>query len=315
MTLNMKLSIIVPCYNEEKVVSLFYNTLKSELNNNYLYEIIFVNDGSRDNTKQEIIDIIEKDSNVKLIDFTRNFGKEAAMLAGLQESDGDYVTIMDVDLQDPPNLLPKMITLLQNNDEVDVVLTRRLDRANEPYLRSMMSNFFYSLMLRSSDLNMPQGVRDYRLMRRKVVDSILELKEYHRFSKGLFAWPGFKYEIIEFPNTERAAGETSWSFLNLVKYAFEGIVAFTVLPLRLAVFLGFLLFIVSIGAIFFIIGRRILIGDPVQGWTSLIVFLLFFSSIQLIFLGIIGEYISKIYEQIKGRPNFVINKIYKDSQK
>ncbi len=305
-----KISIVVPCYNEEKVVPIFYETILSYLKN-YEYELIFVNDGSKDNTKEDILNLIELDNKVQLIDFTRNFGKEAAMLAGLDYVKGDYVTIMDVDLQDPPHLLPEMIQILESESDIDVVLTRRLDRKKEPIIRSTFSKFFYGLMMKASDLSMPQGVRDYRLMRRKVVDAVLQLREYHRFSKGLFAWPGYKYKVLEFENVERVEGETSWSFFKLVKYAIEGIVAFTVFPLRLAVITGVFMFFVSIVFILFLIGRKMFFGDPVQGWTSLVVMLVFFSSIQLIFLGVIGEYLSKIYEQMKGRPNYVIDQIYK----
>ena len=307
------ISIIVPCYNEEKVVSIFYKEIEKLFQDElspYQLELIFVNDGSRDNTHAEIIKLVQKDTRIQYINLARNFGKEAAMLAGLQHSSGTYITVMDVDLQDPPYLLIKMVDLLEN-DKCDIVLTRRSDRANEPLLRTLFSQFFYKLMKKASDVDMPQGVRDFRLMKRQVLDSILELKEYHRFSKGLFAWPGYRSEILEFPNVERVGGETSWSFWGLFSYAIEGVVAFTVFPLRIATITGILLFILSTFTSVFIIVRKLYLGDAVQGWTSMILIIIFFCSVQLIFLGIIGEYLSKIYEQIKGRPNYIIEKIYK----
>ncbi|MFV0380339.1 MAG: glycosyltransferase family 2 protein [Anaerorhabdus sp.] len=305
------LSIVVPCYNEKETIPLFYEELLKVLKKMDLsYEIIFVNDGSKDTTLDECLKVYEKDKkHVKVIDFSRNFGKESGLLAGLEHATGDFITVMDADLQDPPKLLFEMFEKI-NSSDVDIVGTRRVSRAGEPKIRSYFARMFYKLINKFSDVDIVDGARDYRLMRREVVDAILKLKEYHRFSKGIFVWVGFKTEYLEYENVERVAGETSWSFYGLLKYAIEGIVAFTVAPLRLATFSGFFISFLSFVLMVFIFIRALIFGDPVSGWPSMMVMILFLGGIQLLALGIMGEYLSKTYMEVKKRPNYVIRKSY-----
>ncbi|MEG0240041.1 glycosyltransferase family 2 protein [Anaerorhabdus sp.] len=305
------LSIVVPCYNEMETVSIFYRETTKVLDKmDMKYEIIFVNDGSKDNTLFELQKLYEEHKDVvRVIDFSRNFGKEAGLLAGLEYAKGDYITVMDVDLQDPPEFLPVMFkTMAEKN--VDIVGTRRVSRKGEPPIRSFFARQFYKLINKFSDVEIVDGARDFRLMTRQVVDSILELKEYHRFSKGIFVWVGYKTEYLEYENVERVAGETSWSFWKLLGYAFEGIIAFTVAPLRIATFMGVLISIVAFFTMIFVIVRALLFGDPVSGWPSMVTIMLFLGGIQLLALGIIGEYLSKTYMEVKKRPNYVVRKIY-----
>lgn len=305
------LSIVVPCYNEMETVAIFYReTSKVVEKMDMKYEIIFVNDGSRDNTLSELQKVYEEHKDVvRVIDFSRNFGKEAGLLAGLEYAKGDYITVMDVDLQDPPEFLPVMFKTMEEKG-VDIVGTRRVSRKGEPPIRSFFARQFYKLINKFSDVEIVDGARDFRLMTRQVVDSILELKEYHRFSKGIFVWVGYKTEYLEYENVERVAGETSWSFWKLLSYAFEGIIAFTVAPLRIATFMGVLISVVAFLTMVFVIVRAMMFGDPVSGWPSMVTIMLFLGGIQLLALGIIGEYLSKTYMEVKKRPNYIVRKIY-----
>lgn len=302
----MKLSIIVPCYNEEKSLPFFFEeTNKHIMNADMDVEYICVNDGSKDGTLDVLSELKETNSGISIIDFSRNFGKEAALLAGLKESSGDLVVIMDADLQDPPYLLPKMISFIKD-EGYDSVATYRVDRKGEPPIRSFFARSFYKLINRISDVEIMDGARDYRMMTRPMVDAILSLSEYHRFSKGIFAWVGFKTKYLAFENVERVAGETKWSFWKLFIYAIEGIVAFTTVPLRIATFFGFFISILAFLYMIFVFVKAILFGDPVQGYPSMMVIILFLGGIQMLSLGILGEYLSKTYMEIKRRPNYII---------
>ena len=264
------ISIIIPCYNEEDSILLIYNELKKVSNNmKYDFEFIFVNDGSIDNSLSVLKKLSAKDKQVKYIHFSRNFGKEAAMYAGLSKSKGDYVTIMDADLQDPPSLLPEMLRLIKE-EGYDSVGTRRVSRKGEPKIRSFFARKFYKIINKLSKIEMVDGARDYRLMTRQMVNSILELKEYNRYSKGLFSFVGFNTYWLEYENVERVAGETKWSFWGLVKYAIEGIVAFSTLPLSIASLMGFIFCFVSFILIIIIIIKTLIFGDPTSGWPSLV---------------------------------------------
>lgn len=301
-----KLSIIVPCFNEQDSIDIFYKESINFISDlKVLYEIIFIDDGSRDNTLEKIKNLSEIDDNVKYISFSRNFGKEAALYAGLKKSTGDYVVVMDVDLQDPPNLLPKMLDIIQNED-YDIVGTRRVSRKGEPVIRSFFARLFYKFINTVSDIKLVDGARDYRLMTRQVTDSLLELDEYNRFSKGLFTWVGFKTYWIEYENIERAVGETSWSFWGLLKYSIEAIVSFSTVPLSLSTFFGVLFSLLSFVAILFIILKNLLYSNPVPGWPSTVCLILFVSGIQLISIGILGKYLEKTYIETKNRPIFII---------
>ena len=289
------ISIIIPCYNEEDSIPLIYNELKKVSNNmKYDFEFIFVNDGSIDNSLSVLKKLSAKDKQVKYIHFSRNFGKEAAMYAGLSNSKGDYITIMDADLQDPPSLLPEMLRLIKE-EKYDSVGTRRVSRKGEPKIRSFFARKFYKIINKLSKIEMVDGARDYRLMTRQMVNSILELKEYNRYSKGLFSFVGFNTYWLEYENVERVAGETKWSFWGLVKYAIEGIVAFSTLPLSIASLMGFIFCFVSFILIIVIIIKTLIFGDPTSGWPSLVCIIFFVSGIQLFCLGIIGKYLSKTY--------------------
>ena len=303
-----KISIIVPCYNEEQTVSLFYNEIvKIAKAIKKDFEFIFVNDGSIDKTIDIIKKLSRKDKRVKYISFSRNFGKEAAMYAGLELSSGDYVAIMDADLQDPPSLLPEMIKILEDkNSDYDTVATRRVNRKGEPPIRSFFARKFYKIINKMSKIEMVDGARDFRLMKRQVVNSILELKEYNRYSKGLFAFVGYKTKWLEFENIERIAGETKWSFWKLFLYAIEGIVAFSTAPLGVASIAGFLFCLISFIMIIVIIIKTLIFGDPTSGWPSLVCIIFFVSGIQLFCLGIIGQYLSKTYLETKKRPIYII---------
>lgn len=304
-----KISIIVPCYNEEQAIPFFYEEITKiakELDK-YDFEFIFVNDGSKDKTITIVKDYAKKDNRVKFIHFSRNFGKEAAMLAGLELSKGDYVAIMDADLQDPPSLLPKLLDLLNDpNNDYDSVGTRRVTRKGEPPIRSFFARMFYKIINKMSKVEMVDGARDYRLMKREVVNSILELKEYNRYSKGLFEFVGYNTKWLEFENVQRVAGETKWSFWKLFLYAIEGIVAFTTAPLAIASIVGILFCLISFIMIIVIIVKTLTLGDPTSGWPSLVCIIFFVSGIQLFCLGIIGEYLAKTYLETKKRPIYII---------
>ena len=302
----MKLSIIVPCYNEEKSLPFFFDeTNKHIMMDNLEVEYICVNDGSKDGTLDVLKDLKEINPSITILDFSRNFGKEAALLAGLKEASGDLVVIMDADLQDPPYILPNMIKII-NDEGYDSVATYRVDRKGEPPIRSFFARSFYKLINKISDVEIMDGARDYRMMTRPMVEAILSLSEYHRFSKGIFAWVGFKTKYLAFENVERVAGETKWSFWKLFKYAIEGIVAFTTVPLRIATFFGFFISFLAFLYMIFVFVKAMLFGDPVQGYPSMMVIILFLGGIQMLSLGILGEYLSKTYMEIKRRPNYIV---------
>ena len=294
------LSIVVPCYNEEDSVEIFFKEVQKNIGN---FEVIFVNDGSSDNTLANIKKLANLNSNVKYVSFSRNFGKESALYAGLKNATGDLICVMDVDLQDPPNLLPEMTSSI---GEYDIVATRRVSREGEPIIRSFFARMFYKLINKLSKVEFVDGARDYRVMTRSVVNAILELNEYNRFSKGLFEWVGFKTKWIEYSNVERAAGETSWSFWGLVAYSIEGIVAFTTVPLSLSTFFGIIISIFAFILIIFIIIRNLLFSDPVGGWASTVCIILMLGGIQLFSIGILGKYLEKTYLEVKKRPIYIV---------
>ena len=300
-------SIVVPCYNEEETINLFYERITDVINSlsNYSFEIIFINDGSKDNTLKNIKSLAANDTMIKYISFSRNFGKESALYAGLKKSKGDYVVVIDVDLQDPPELISTMLDIVESED-YDIVATRRSTREGEPIIRSFFAKRFYKLINRISDVKLVDGARDYRLMTRQVVDSILELSEYNRFSKGLFNWVGFNTKWLEFENIQRSAGSTSWSFWSLFNYSIEGIVAFTTIPLSISTFFGVVFSIISFVMIILIIVRNLLFSDPVAGWTSTVSIILLLGGIQLLSIGVLGKYLEKTYLETKNRPIFII---------
>ncbi|MDT2820824.1 glycosyltransferase family 2 protein [Enterococcus devriesei] len=305
------LSIIVPCFNEEDAIPLFFVEME-KIKNQALqdFEYIFINDGSSDRTLEELRELAQMHSYVRYISFSRNFGKEAALYAGLQASKGELVTVMDVDLQDPPELLPRMIEMIETSD-IDCVGTRRADRTGEPPIRSFFAKKFYQLINRISDTEMVDGARDYRLMTRQMVDAVLELTEHNRFSKGLFSWVGFKTEYISFENRERTVGETSWSFWKLFNYSIDGIVNFSDAPLNIASFVGAFSCVASGIAMLFIIIRALVFGDPTAGWPSLVTIILFIGGVQLLCIGIIGKYIGKIFMETKKRPVYIVKETEK----
>lgn len=306
---NMKISIVIPCFNEEKTVPLFFDEVE-KFRGDYEFEYLFIDDGSSDGTLAAIKKLANVHESVRFVAFSRNFGKEAALYAGLQASTGDLVTVMDVDLQDPPELLPVMIDKVIHSD-IDCIGTRRSTREGEPAIRSFFAKKFYQLINKISDTEMVDGARDYRMMTRQMVDAVLELAEYNRFSKGLFSWVGFKTEYLSFENRERVAGETSWSFWKLFNYSIDGIVNFSDTPLNIASFVGALSCIGSGIAILFIILRALLFGDPTSGWPSLVSIVLFIGGIQLLCLGIIGKYIGKIFLETKKRPVYIVRETEK----
>lgn len=302
------LSVIVPCYNEEESVALFYEEL---IKNDPFFtekgielELLYIDDGSRDGTAREVKKLREQDERVHLVSFSRNFGKEAAMFAGLEKSKGDYVVMMDVDLQDPPSLLPEMFAGLEEG--YDSVATRRVTRKGEPPVRSFFARRFYGLMKRISQTEMMDGARDYRLMTRQMVDAILSMQEYNRFTKGIFGWVGFRTKWLEYENVERARGETKWNFWKLLMYSFDGIVAFSTAPLLISSLMGVLLCVVAFAMIIFTIVRKIIFGDPVSGWPSLVCIILLTSGIQFFCTGILGQYLAKTYMEVKRRPIYLV---------
>ncbi|WP_326932141.1 glycosyltransferase family 2 protein [Enterococcus avium] len=309
------LSIIIPCFNEEEAIPLFFTEMENMKKTiTHDLEYIFINDGSKDLTLQVLRDLAIKHNFVRYISFSRNFGKEAALYAGLQAATGDLITVMDVDLQDPPELLPKMIEMIETSD-VDCVGTRRADRKGEPPIRSFFAKKFYQLINKISDTEMVDGARDYRLMTRQMVDAILELTEHNRFSKGLFSWVGFKTEYISFANRERSAGETSWSFWKLFNYSIDGIVNFSDAPLNIASFVGAFSCFAAVIAMIFIIIRALIFGDPTSGWPSMVTIILFIGGVQLLCIGIIGKYIGKIFMETKKRPVFIVKETEKKLEK
>ncbi|MGT2809697.1 putative glycosyltransferase CsbB [Streptococcus intermedius] len=303
----MTISIIIPCFNEEESLPLFYaemEKIKQQIKEGVEY--IFVNDGSKDKTLQVLRDLNQTDRNVHYLSFSRNFGKEAALYAGLQHATGDYVTVMDADLQDPPALLIQMKNMLDENAELDCVGTRRTTREGEPLIRSFFAKMFYKLINKISQVEMVDGARDFRLMRRQMVDAVLEVSEYNRFSKGIFAWVGFKTEYLEYKNVERVAGQTSWNFWQLFNYSLEGIINFSDAPLTIAFVGGVVACLLAFFLIIIVIIRTLIFGDPTSGWPSMISIILFLGGFQLLTIGILGKYMGKIFMETKKRPVYII---------
>lgn len=302
-----KISIIVPCYNEEAALPIYYREMSKVMDQmkDVEFEILFVDDGSTDQTLQQMKILNDQDERCQYFSFSRNFGKEAAIYAGLKNATGDYAAIMDVDLQDPPSLLPKMYEILQTGD-YDSVATRRSTRSGEPKIRSFLSESFYKFVNRISKTEIVNGARDYRLMKRNMVDAVLAMSEYNRFSKGIFGWVGFRTKWLEYENSERSAGETKWSVKKLFFYSMEGITGFSVAPLSLASVLGVLFCFLSFLMIIVIIVRTCIWGDPVSGWPSLACIIFLVSGVQLLCTGIVGEYLSKTYLETKKRPIFIL---------
>lgn len=309
----MKISIIVPCYNEEKVLPIFYQEWKktADMMRDYEFELIFVDDGSSDATLSILKEFADKDERIIYLSFSRNFGKEAAMYAGFCNAVGELVAVMDADLQDPPSLLPQMVECILK-DNYDSVATRRVTRKGEPPIRSFFARLFYKIINKISDADIVDGARDFRLMTREMVDSIVAMSEYNRFSKGIFGWIGFKTYWLPYENVERVAGETKWSFWKLFKYSIDGIINFSQAPLMLASWGGLFATGISFVMIIFIIVRKILFGDPVNGWPSLVCIIIFVGGIQLFCMGIIGQYLAKTYMEVKKRPHFIITKTNKE---
>lgn len=312
-----KISIIVSCYNEEKMINLLYDKLIQEAEieefKNVEFEYLFVDDGSKDKTLELVKELAQNDKRVRYISFSRNFGKEAAMCAGLEHATGDYYVLMDADLQDPPELLKEMYTMIKN-ENYDCIATRRVTRKGEPMLRSFFSRMFYKLIDKMTDFEMVDGARDYGMMTKQVRDAIVSMKEYNRYYKGLFAFVGFNKKWIEYENVKRAEGETKWSFWKLFRYALEGITAFSTAPLAIASIMGFLFCLVSGIAILFIIFKTLVYGDSTAGWPSMVCIMMFIGGIQLLSLGIIGQYLSKTYLEIKNRPIYIIKETEKDQK-
>ena len=302
---NKTLSIIIPAYNEEETIELFFDEVNAQTVDLPLDKTFyFINDGSSDRTLDVIKMLSQKHPNVKYISFSRNFGKEAALLAGLRAASGDFVTVMDADLQDPPSMLKEMYHKIQEG--YDIVGTRRISRKDEPFIRSLFARAFYKIMNTISSTQMVDGARDYRLMTRQVVDSILELPEHNRFSKGLFSWVGYDVFYLEYNNVERVAGKTSWSFWGLLHYSIDGIINFSDAPLSLATFIGFISFLISLCMSLFYALKTIIWGEIVQGFPTLIILILMLGGLQLLSLGIIGKYLSKVFLETKQRPNYFV---------
>lgn len=303
-----QLSVVVPCYNEEENVPYFYEELLKQEENLKAHqveiEIIYIDDGSTDRTAAEVKKLHERDGRVHLVSFSRNFGKEAGIYAGLQKAKGDYVVMMDADLQDPPALLPQMLSHIEEG--YDSVATRRVSRKGEPPIRSFFARIFYKLMGKISKTEIVDGARDYRLMTRQVVDAILSMGEYNRFTKGIFGWVGYKTKWLEYENIERIKGETKWSFWKLLLYSLDGIMAFSTLPLAIASVLGILFCLFAFLLILFIVIRTLIFGDPVSGWPSMMCIISLISGVQLFCLGIVGQYMAKMYMEVKNRPIYLI---------
>lgn len=307
-----KLSIIVPCYNEEAAIPIFHKETTTVMKAiHYQYELVFVNDGSNDNTLSILKQLSTHDSHVKYISFSRNFGKEAAMYAGFCNADGDYVAVMDADMQDPPSLLPEMIQYLESG-EYDSVATRRVTREGEPRIRSWFARQFYKLINHISEADIVDGARDFRLMKREMVDAIVSMSENNRFSKGIFGWIGFRTYWLPYKNVERVAGETKWNFWKLFKYAISGIVNFSEVPLSMASYFGFFMTFIDVIFIIFIIVRKLCFGDPVSGWASTACIIIFIGAVQLFCMGVMGQYIAKTYTESKNRPHYIVAESNKD---
>lgn len=311
-----KISLIIPCYNEEEVLPTFYEEVDkvSALLEGYEVEMLFVDDGSKDKTLEVVKGFAEKDSRVKYLSFSRNFGKESAMYAGFCNATGDLVAVMDADMQDPPSLLPQMIKIIEE-EGYDSVATRRVTRKGEPKIRSFFARRFYKIMAKISDVDVVDGARDFRLMKRKMVDSIVAMGETNRFSKGIFGWIGFKTYWLEYENVERAAGQTKWSFWKLFKYSLEGITNFSDAPLKIASWSGIFFTFISVIALLFVFIRALCFGDAVVGWPSTICIILFIGGVQLFCLGMLGQYIAKIFRETKKRPIYIVSESNKEDYK
>ena len=301
------ISVIVPCFNEEETIHYFYQAMeKVRIKMNEEFEYIFVNDGSKDSTLSILRSLSVQDRSVSYLSFSRNFGKEAALFAGLEAANGHLVTVMDADLQDPPEMLMEMKQMLDDNSDLDCVGTRRVSRDGEPLIRSFFATLFYKLMNKISQVEVVDGARDFRLMRRHMVDAILSVSEYNRFSKGLFAWVGFKTEYLSYKNVERVAGETSWSLWKLLSYSIEGIINFSDTPLNIASYTGFFTFLLSLVLMVFVVIKTLVFGDPTIGWPSTICIILFLGGLQLMTIGILGKYLAKIFLETKKRPIYIV---------
>ena len=307
------MAIIVPCYNEQEALPIFYEeTTKVMSKLNYDYKILLINDGSKDNTLAIMKSIAEKDNHVKYLSFSRNFGKEAAMYAGFCNANADYVCVMDADMQDPPSLLPKMLEII-HNEGYDSVATRRKDREGEPPIRSFFARAFYRIINKISDADIVDGARDFRLMKRDMVEAIINMTEYNRFSKGIFGWVGFKTYWLSYDNVERVAGETKWNFWKLTKYAIDGIINFSHAPLSAVSWFGVFMTMISFLSLMGIVVRKLIYDDPVAGWASTICVIIFIGGLQLFCLGVIGQYVSKMYLETKKRPHFIIEETNDDN--
>ncbi|MFH0384134.1 glycosyltransferase family 2 protein [Streptococcus sp. A11] len=301
------ISVIVPCFNEEEAIPYFYDAMEVVRRKmREQFEYIFVNDGSKDGTLKVLRQLAAEGNGVRYISFSRNFGKEAALYAGLQAAQGELVTVMDVDLQDPPEMLTQMKAILDTNPELDCVGTRRVSRNGEPPIRSFFAKLFYKLMNKISQVEVVDGARDFRLMRRHMVDAILSVSEYNRFSKGIFAWVGFETEYLPYENVERVAGETSWSFWKLLSYSIEGIINFSDTPLNIASYTGFFTFLLSLVLMVVVVFKTLVFGDPTIGWPSTICIILFLGGLQLMTIGILGKYLAKVFLETKHRPVYII---------
>lgn len=311
------LSVIVPCFNEQEAIPFFYEAISktaSEMKDEWGdldFEFLFIDDGSKDETLKVIESLRLKDRRVRFISFSRNFGKEAALYAGLQHSKGDYAVTMDADMQDPPSLLPDMFRAV-TVEGYDSAATRRVTRRGEPVVRSFFARQFYRLINRMSSADIVDGARDYRIMTRRMIDAIVDMQEYNRFTKGIYGWIGFNTKWIEFENVERVAGETKWSFWKLFGYAMEGIIGFSTIPLSMATWVGIFMSIVSFLGILFIIIKKLVFGDPTSGWSSMVCIILLVAGIQLFCMGIIGQYLAKTYLETKRRPIYIAKRTSED---
>lgn len=300
-------SVVVPCYNEEETLRILYEELNRVTKSlpEYEFEYVFVNDGSKDGTLSVLKALAKESPRVKYVSFSRNFGKEAGLLAGLTYAKGDLVATMDADMQDPPSLLPELIGYVESG-EYDNAATRRVTRKGEPVIRSFFARCFYKMMRHMTDIDIVDGARDYRVMSRPMVDAILSLREYNRFSKGIFAWVGFETKWVEFENVERSAGETKWNFWKLLRYSMEGIVSFSNTPIHMASYMGIGLTFLSLIALIFVFVRALVFGDDVAGWPSLVCIITFLGGVQLFVMGVMGQYISKAYLEVKKRPHYIV---------
>lgn len=309
----MLISLIVPCFNEEEALPILYKELcnVTETMPDYGFEFLFIDDGSKDQTLKVLVSMAGEDARVKYISFSRNFGKEAAMYAGFCNAKGDYVAVIDADMQDPPSLLPEMVKILESG-EYDSVATRREDRTGEPVIRSFFARMFYRIMNKISDTDIVDGARDFRLMTRDMVNAIIRMSEYNRFSKGIFGWIGFRTYWMSYKNVERVAGQTSWSFWKLFKYSMDGFINHSQFPLSISSWGGILCTLISFIMVIFIVVRKLMFGDPVAGWASLVCIVLFIGGIQLFCIGIMGQYLAKLYLEVKNRPHYIVAKSNKD---